>query len=103
MAKRPIRPKTVKDEFTTDLPNPSEVQSMAANDNEVEQTNERKKTIGRPKSTHGRRATSVMVDPEIWRKMKFVALSRNVNIADVVNDAFAMYLKAVKNEKHLPR
>ena len=52
-----------------------------------------KKPIGRPRANHGRRSTSVMVRPEIWKRLKFLALKRDVDLSEMLEDIFLKHLK----------
>lgn len=56
-----------------------------------------KNPIGRPRANHGRRSTSVMVKPEIWKRLKLLALQRDIDLSEMLEDMFLTYLK--KEEK----
>lgn len=49
--------------------------------------------IGRPRANHGRKSTSVMVQPEIWKRLKLLALQRDVDLSEMLEDLFLSYLK----------
>lgn len=56
-----------------------------------------KTNVGRPRANHGRKSTSVMVKPEIWKRLKFLALQRDVDLSEMLENLFETFL--AKEEK----
>lgn len=58
-----------------------------------------KNPIGRPRSNHGRKSTSVMVKPEVWKRLKLLALQRDIDLSEMLEDIFLTFLKNEENGK----
>ncbi len=50
------------------------------------------KAVGRPRANHGRRSTSVMVKPFIWKQLKLVALQNDIDLSEMLETMFVEFL-----------
>ncbi|MCB0517319.1 MAG: hypothetical protein H6577_26415 [Lewinellaceae bacterium] len=54
------------------------------------------KAVGRPRANHGRRSTSVMVRPQIWKQLKLLALQRDIDLSEMLENMFLDYINNKK-------
>lgn len=63
----------------------------------IENAANKSNKVGRPKATHDRKRTSVIVAPELWQDFKILALRKGKNVSDLlelaIRDAMKKYDK----------
>jgi len=92
MAKKKKGPSIVSSDFRS-LPDPDEAKRRTGEAVDKIDPKENQGR-GRPKSTHGLKRTSVMLDDAKMQRLKILAIKQDRYLYELIDEAIAAYLKA---------